>query len=58
MKSNGVVLPTPNFSGTGSVFGTAVNRTTAAYRTAYAKCQGLLKFLSPAGATGSGSPAA
>jgi hypothetical protein len=59
MKSNGVVLPTPNFSGTGSVFGTGVNRTTAAYRTAYAKCQGRLAFLSPAGATGSaGSPAA
>jgi hypothetical protein len=59
MTSSGVVLPAPNFSGTGSVFGTGVNRTTAAYRTAYAKCQGLLRFLAPAGATGSaGSPAA
>ena len=59
MKSNGVALPAPNFSGTGSVFGTSVNRTTAAYRAAYAKCQGLLRFLAPAAARGStGSPAA
>ena len=59
MKSHGVTLPAPNFSGNGSVFGTGVNRTTAAYRTAYAKCQGLLKFLTASGATGAaGSPAA
>jgi hypothetical protein len=59
MKSNGVALPAPNFSGTGSVFGTSVNRTTAAYRAGYAKCQGLLRFLAPAAASGStGSPAA
>ena len=59
MKGDGVALPKPNFSGSGSVFGTGVNRTTAAYRTAYAKCQGLLKFLAPAGASGAaGSPAA
>lgn len=59
MRSDGVTLPAPNFSGNGSAFGTGVNRTTAACRTAYAKCQGLLKFLAPSGATGAaGSPAA
>ena len=55
MKQRGISLPTPNFSGSGSVFGTTVNTTTAAFRSANANCQGLLKFLtppSPSGATG------
>jgi collagen type I/II/III/V/XI/XXIV/XXVII alpha len=55
MKQRGISLPTPNFSGSGSVFGATVNTTTAAFRSANANCQGLLKFLTPAspsGATG------
>lgn len=56
MRKNGESLPTPNLSGTGSVFGN-VNETTATFKAAYAKCQGILTYLhhrGPAtGATGS-----
>jgi len=56
MKKHGETLPTPNLSGTGSVFGT-VNQTTATFKTAYAQCKGILTYLNrprrPAGATGS-----
>ena len=56
MKTHGETLPTPNLSGTGSVFGN-VNQTTAAFKTAYAQCKGILTYLNrprrPAGATGS-----
>jgi hypothetical protein len=45
MKTHGVTLPTPNFSGTGSVFGTKVNQSAPAFVTAYAKCRGVLTFL-------------
>jgi hypothetical protein len=55
MKQRGVVLPTPNFSGTGNVF-RGVTTTTATFRTANARCQSLLKFLSPTGATSAGGP--
>jgi hypothetical protein len=56
MKRNGVDLPKPNFSGSGSVFGIKVNQTTTAYRSAYAKCGGLLKFLAAPSAPGAGGP--
>jgi len=56
MGKNGVKLPTPNLSGTGSVFGN-VNQTTAAFKAAYAKCSGILTYLhhggGATGATGS-----
>jgi len=56
MKRNGETLPTPNLSGTGSVFGN-VDQTTAAFKAAYAQCKGILTYLnhprSPTGATGS-----
>ena len=56
MKKNGETLPTPNLSGTGSVFGN-VSQTTATFKTAYAQCKGILTYLNhprtPAGATGS-----
>ena len=56
MKKHGETLPTPNLSGTGSVFGN-VNQTTAAFKTAYTQCKGILTYLNhprrPAGATGS-----
>jgi hypothetical protein len=56
MRKNGESLPSPNFSGTGSVFGN-VNESTATFKAAYAKCQGILTYLhrrAPAtGATGS-----
>jgi len=58
MKKHGETLPTPNLSGTGSVFGN-VNQTTAAFKTAYTQCRGILTYLNhprtPAGATGSTS---
>ena len=57
MKRNGIDLPTPNFSGTGSVFGTKVSTSSPAFRTANAKCQNVLKFLAPSAAAGSGGPA-
>jgi len=56
MKKNGETLPTPNLSGTGSVFGN-VDQTTAAFKAADAQCKGILTYLNhprrPAGATGS-----
>jgi len=55
MKKNGETLPSPNLSGTGSVFGN-VNQTTAAFKAAYAQCKSILTYLNrprgPAGATG------
>jgi collagen type I/II/III/V/XI/XXIV/XXVII alpha len=51
MKQHGVTLPAPNFSGSGSVF-KGVSTTTAAFRTANAQCQSLLKFLPGTAATG------
>jgi hypothetical protein len=57
MKGDGVDLPTPNFSGTGSVFGTKVSTSSPAFRTANAKCQSVLKFLAPSATAGSGAPA-
>jgi hypothetical protein len=51
MKRDGISLPKPNFSGKGSVFANA-NTTSAAFRSANAKCQSLLKFTSAAGASG------
>jgi hypothetical protein len=50
MKRDGIALPTPNFSGSGYVFGTTVNRTTSAFIAANAKCQGLLS--APVASTG------
>ena len=59
MKTKGVKLPTPNFSGSGSVFGTAVNTSSAAFTAAYAKCKVDLKFLASGGsAAGGGAPGA
>ena len=56
MKKSGETLPTPNLSGTGSVFGN-VDQTTATFKAAYAQCKGILTYLNrprrPAGATGS-----
>jgi hypothetical protein len=56
MKKHGETLPTPNLSGTGSVFGN-VSQTTATFKTAYAQCKGILTYLNhpriPAGVTGS-----
>jgi hypothetical protein len=52
MKKDGIDLPTPNFSGSGFVFGTKVNRTTSAFIAANAKCQGLLS--APAAGTPAG----
>ena len=56
MKKHGETLPTPNLSGTGSVFGN-VDQTTATFKAAYAQCKGILTYLNrprrPAGATGS-----
>jgi hypothetical protein len=56
MKTHGETLPTPNLSGTGSVFGN-VNQKSATFVAAYAKCKGILTYLNrpriPAGATGS-----
>jgi hypothetical protein len=42
MKNNGVTLPTPNFSGSGSIFGTKVNQTSPAFVAANAKCRSLV----------------
>jgi hypothetical protein len=56
MKKHGETLPTPNVSGTGSVFGN-VNQTTASFKAGYAQCKGILSYLNrpriPTGATGS-----
>lgn len=56
MKKDGETLPTPNLSGSGSVFGN-VNQTTAAFKAAYTQCKGILTYLNrprrPIGATGS-----
>jgi hypothetical protein len=58
MRSHGVNLPTPNFSGHGSIFGNSVNRNTTTFRNANANaaCVHLLTFLPrsvTSGATGS-----
>jgi hypothetical protein len=59
MKAKGVKLPPPNFSGSGSVFGTAVNTSSAAFTSAYAKCKTDLKFLASGGPpAGGGAPGA
>jgi hypothetical protein len=47
MKTNGVTLPKPNFSGTGFVFGTTVNQRSTAFVAANAKCQSLLTPAAP-----------
>lgn len=57
MRKHGVSLPTPNLSGTGSVFGN-VNETTATFKAAFAKCESVLPAYfrgsrPPTGATGS-----
>jgi hypothetical protein len=52
MKSHGVDLPKPNFSGHGSIFPGSINRNTTAFRNANTACQHLLTFLPPSGATG------
>jgi hypothetical protein len=56
MKKHGETLPTPNLSGTGSVFGN-VDQTTPTFKAAYAQCKGILTYLNqprrPTGATGS-----
>ena len=49
MKAQGINLPTPNFSGHGSVFGTKVNTSSTAFTTAYAKCRSDLTFLGGGG---------
>jgi hypothetical protein len=44
MRENGVNLPTPNTSGNGPVFNTKnVNTTSAAFKSATAKCQSGLR---------------
>ncbi len=61
MRSNGVNLPAANTSGTGPVFNTnGINTTSAAFKTAYAKCLPDLRgtFGRRAGATGAAGPAA
>jgi len=55
-KTHCVDLPAPNFSGRGSVFGTKVNQTTTAFRTANARCEHLLTFLACSGAAGASGP--
>jgi hypothetical protein len=58
MKQHGVSLPAPNLSGNGSVFGN-VNQTTTAFKSAYARCKGILTYLNhPRGSTGTRGPAA
>jgi hypothetical protein len=57
MRQNGVNLPSPNSSGTGPVFDTkGINTTSAQFKAAEAKCQGILRSSFPrrSGATGSG----
>jgi hypothetical protein len=49
MKTNGVALPKPNFSGKGFVFGTTVNQHTSAFVAANAKCRSLITTTAPAG---------
>ena len=49
MKTNGVTLPKPNFSGHGFVFGTSVNQKSPAFIAANAKCQVRLSPAAPAG---------
>jgi len=49
MKTNGVTLPKPNFSGNGFVFGTTVNQRTSAFVAANAKCRSLITVTAPAG---------
>jgi hypothetical protein len=56
MKNHGETLPTPNLSGTGSVFG-KVNQTSASFKAAYAQCKGILTYLNrPGGPTGTPGP--
>jgi hypothetical protein len=61
MKKHGETLPTPNVSGTGSIFG-KVNQNSATFKAAYAQCKGIIaSFLNrPSGgpAGGAGPPAA
>jgi hypothetical protein len=52
MNRKGVRLPTPNFTGTGFVFGTKVNRTTSKFIAANAKCESLLAAPAAGGTTG------
>ena len=49
MKTAGVTLPKPNFSGRGFVFGTSVNQRSAVFVAANAKCKQLLTPTAPAG---------
>jgi hypothetical protein len=52
MKGKGVHLPTPNLSGSGSVFGTGVNTASSTFRAAFAGCENTLPaFLRRAGGT-------
>ncbi|HEX4035633.1 MAG TPA: hypothetical protein VHX66_14405 [Solirubrobacteraceae bacterium] len=44
MRKNGVKLPTPNLSGTGTIF-PGVNQASTAFRTAYTTCRALISFL-------------
>ena len=44
MRKNGVKLPPPNLSGTGTIFA-GVNQTSTAFRTAYSTCRSLISFL-------------
>jgi hypothetical protein len=44
MGKNGVKLPTPHLSGTGTIF-PGVNQTSKAFRTAYSTCRSLISFL-------------
>jgi hypothetical protein len=53
MNAHGEKLPKPNFSGSGSVFGSSVNQTSTAFQTANAKCRSILTFLTPRQSSGS-----
>jgi len=44
MRKNGVKLPPPNLSGTGTIFA-GVNQTSTAFRSAYSTCRSLISFL-------------
>jgi hypothetical protein len=49
MKTNGVTLPKPNFSGKGFVFGTTVNQHATAFVAANKKCKSLIPTAPSAG---------
>jgi hypothetical protein len=55
MKTHGVNLPTPNLTGTGSIFGN-VNQTTTAFKTGYKKCGAILTYRRQQSATGATTP--